>query len=225
VQPAAAPFLFPSFVAQHSITFDPDDDADLIEIELPIALTNAVRKRRTEYRAGRFCARMALGACAPRLATAPIPIGPRGEPLWPPGIVGAITHTHGFASAAVALTRDARAIGLDAERFVDHDVGEIGEQVAAPAEVDALVHFTGWTTASVVGVVFSAKETLFKCLSSEVGRYFDFRDVVVRAIDPGGGTFSADLAVPLTPRLVAGMRFEGRFERRGEWVWTAMVLP
>jgi enterobactin synthetase component D len=91
--------------------------------------------------------------------------------------------------------------------------------------VDALVHFTGWTTASVVGVVFSAKETLFKCLSSEVGRYFDFRDVVVRAIDPGGGTFSADLAVPLTPRLVAGMRFEGRFERRGEWVWTAMVLP
>ena len=50
-------------------------------------------------------------------------------------------------------------------------------------------------------VVFSAKETLFKCLYAEVGRYFDFRDALVDALDAASGRFNVRLLVPLTPRL------------------------
>lgn len=227
MQPTANPALFPAFVAQHSVAFDAEDDADLATqfpgITIPESLARAARKRRVEYCAGRFCAREALRVCSPAYADAPIPSGPHGNPLWPCEIVGAITHTHEFASAAVALRRQARAIGLDAERVTETVLAAV-DHVAARDEISALVRATCWSSASVFGVVFSAKETIFKCLYPQVRRYFDFRDVMIEALDPDKGRFSARLLVALTPTLVPGTRLNGRFERREDLVCTAMVF-
>jgi enterobactin synthetase component D len=227
-QPVRSPALFPPFVAQHSVAFDSDEVA-LIErfpgVAIPHSLARAVSKRRVEYCAGRYCARQAMHKCAPEHTDVAIPSGPRGEPLWPPGIVGAITHTHGFASVAVARTRDARAIGLDAEHVMaEKQAIDVLEQIATPNEVSTLLRTTRWGTAMVLSVVFSAKETIFKCLYPEVGRYFDFRDAVVDELDPSRGSFSARLVVALTPRLAAGTRLDGRFERNDGWVCTGMTL-
>jgi enterobactin synthetase component D len=71
--------------------------------------------------------------------------------------------------------------------------------------------------------VFSANETIFKCLYPQVGRYFDFRDAVVTALDPAG-RFSAHLLSALTPALPSGFALEGRFVRDATSVCTAMVL-
>jgi enterobactin synthetase component D len=217
--------LFPAFVAQHSVSFDPHAEAELARfpsIHVPDSLARAVPKRRIEYAAGRFCAQQALLTCSPGDAPAVIGSGAHGEPLWPEGIVGAITHTQGFAAAAVALQRDARAIGLDAERLTQLSA-DVLDYIAVPAEIPALELISRMPADAVASIVFSAKEALFKCLYPEVQRYFDFRDALIEALSPSG-TFSARLLVGLTPQLPQGSRFEGRFALAEGRVYTAIVL-
>ena len=64
-----------------------------------------MRKRQTEFLAGRWCARQALRVCVPESGDIEIAIGHNREPLWPAMVVGAITHADGFASAD-ALRRE-----------------------------------------------------------------------------------------------------------------------
>ena len=218
--------LFPAFVAQYSVAFDPHTDADLAlrfpGIEVPESLARAVPKRRVEYCAGRFCAQQALRVCSAADAQTVIGTGAHGEPLWPAGIVGAITHTHEFAAAAVALKRDARAIGFDAERVTQLSA-DVLDYIAVPAEIAALSLTSNMDADVVASVVFSAKESLFKCLYPEVQRYFDFRDAVIEALD-SRGHFRARLLVELTAQLPQGSRFTGRFANADGRVYTAIVL-
>ena len=82
------------------------------DIDIPASLAKAVDKRLSEFVAGRYCAREALKLLG---LTQPPSIGIRPDrgPDRPEGVVGAITHTDGFAWAAVARQRDLRGIGID----------------------------------------------------------------------------------------------------------------
>jgi len=220
------PPLFPPFVSQHSVTFDkdaPDLGAQFPGVVLPDSLSRAVPKRKAEFLAGRFCAREVLRVVAPEHAESPIAIGKNREPLWPLGIVGAITHTMDFASVAVARARDALGIGLDAERVMtDENAERLLDKIAAPEEIAGMKRKTGWGTGIALTVTFSAKESVFKCLYPQVQRYFDFSDAWIEIQD--GGRFSARLLNTLTPSLTAGRTFEGRFEQNTVSVCTGMVL-
>jgi 4'-phosphopantetheinyl transferase N-terminal domain len=77
------------------------------------SVSKAVGSRRWEFTTARTCARTALGGLG--LSVVAIPAGPRGEPLWPPGVVGSITHCEGYRACAVARMDDLMSIGIDAE--------------------------------------------------------------------------------------------------------------
>ncbi len=69
--------------------------------------------RAAEFRAGRTAARMALerlgvDGCA-------IPVGEGGEPIWPPGVVGSISHSCGLCACAVAPSDLYLCLGVDVE--------------------------------------------------------------------------------------------------------------
>jgi len=76
-------------------------------------IARAVPSRRGEFVTARRCAREALARLGE--SAAPIRSGPRREPLWPPGVVGSITHCAGYRAAAVARTADLAGLGIDAE--------------------------------------------------------------------------------------------------------------
>ena len=76
-----------------------DAAPDVLEAERPI-VKKAVEKRRREFSAGRTCARQALRELG--CADAPIVHNQNGAPLWPPGIVGSITHSNTYAAAVAA---------------------------------------------------------------------------------------------------------------------------
>ena len=76
-------------------------------------IEKAVPKRKREFTAGRTCARGALAGLG--MAGGSILAGRRGQPLWPPGVLGSITHTDWYCGAAVARTADFAALGIDAE--------------------------------------------------------------------------------------------------------------
>jgi 4'-phosphopantetheinyl transferase EntD len=122
------------------------------------AVARAVAKRRRELAFGRACARAALGA---HIA---IGIGPGGAPIWPLGVTGSITHTDDYAAAAVVRSGN---IGIDVELLARiAEVPGLAERVALPSE-----------RAVPVGVVFSAKESVYKCLYPTAGRFLEFADV------------------------------------------------
>jgi len=94
---------------------DPPDLAPLPEEEPLIA--RSVEKRRSEFVTVRHCARVAMTKLG--VPEAPILKGEKGEPRWPDGLVGSLTHCEGYRGAVVGRTSAVRSVGIDAE---PHDV-------------------------------------------------------------------------------------------------------
>ncbi|PZS40918.1 MAG: 4'-phosphopantetheinyl transferase, partial [Pseudonocardiales bacterium] len=90
--------ILPDGVASVEAFRDPPD-AVLYPGEAEL-ITRAVDKRRREFRTVRHCARQALRQLG--LPPAPVLRGERGEPKWPAGVVGSMTHCAGYRAAAVA---------------------------------------------------------------------------------------------------------------------------
>jgi enterobactin synthetase component D len=222
--------VLPPFVARPTVRFEFDDSTawgvQFPGVPLPASLGNAARKRQAEFLAGRHCVREALHVLRHPSADLAVPSGPHDEPIWPAGIVGSITHTRRFASAAVARRAHARAIGIDLEDIVSEQCAQQLEgRVAGRSEIASLVAATGWTFATAFTLVFSAKEAIFKCLYPEVRHYFDFHVAWVSGVDPERGSFSAQLLQTLTPSLVSGYAIQGMFACDGTAVFSAVVLP
>src|SRR6201994_2037467 len=94
-------------------------------------IERSVAKRRNEFSTVLYCARIALG----ELGFPPVPIlkGDKGEPCWPDGVVGSLTHCEGFRGAVVGRRAEVRSVGIDAE---PHGVLPKGvlDAVSLPAE-------------------------------------------------------------------------------------------
>ncbi|SCG43512.1 4'-phosphopantetheinyl transferase family protein [Micromonospora inositola] len=201
----------------------PDDWAgDLHPTELACLSGRAVPGRRRDFTAGRVCARRALAALG--LPAAPVPAAPDRSPVWPAGVVGAITHTDGYCAAAAARSGEIRSVGMDAERHRELNPG-VRRMICLPEEEAELAGMPAGV--SWPAVVFSAKETVYKLWHPVVGTWLDFHDARV-TLDPDAGTFIARIAparrytapVADPPALVTG-----RFTVDADLVRTAAVLP
>jgi 4'-phosphopantetheinyl transferase EntD len=149
----------------------------------------------------------------------PILTGQRGEPIWPPGVVGSLTHCTGYRAAALARAREFASIGIDAEPHGSLPDGVCGI-IARPEETDALA---GLATA-VPGVhwdrlLFSAKESIYKAWFPLTGLWLGFEDAWV-TIDPADGTFAVQLMIPGPLTALAG-----RWAVRHGLILTSIVVP
>jgi len=95
--------------------------------------------------------------------------------------------------------------------------------VASRDEIAALRERAHADDSVAVTLVFSIKESLFKCLYPLVGHRFGYGDAHVTELDTTARRFRVRLAVPLGafPR---GAEWEGRFEIRGALVHTGLLL-
>nr|WTB28322.1 4'-phosphopantetheinyl transferase superfamily protein [Streptomyces sp. NBC_00830]WTB35759.1 4'-phosphopantetheinyl transferase superfamily protein [Streptomyces sp. NBC_00830] len=185
-------------------------------------VAGAVDKRRREFATVRVCARAALT----RLGVAPAPIlpGPGGAPGWPGGIVGAMSHCDGYRAAAVARTRDAVAIGLDAEPNEPLPHGVLDAVTLAPEREQLSGLAAEHPEVSWDRLIFSAKETVYKVWFPLTGRRLGFDEALI-TIHPRAGTFHARLLVP--GPVVAGTRtagFQGTWQAGEGLVRTAITL-
>ena len=189
---------------------DGSDDPELFPEEAQ-AIARAIPKRRAEFAAGRRAARAALVGIGQ--APQAILVGEHRAPLWPRGMVGAITHDDGTALAAVLPDRAAAGLGID-----------LTAATALPAKVDReiLPHADEQGLSPLdARTGFSAKESLFKALFPLVGAYFGFSAAVFR---PGLTTFHIELTVPIGP-FAAGTGWTGQCARDSRHILTALRLP
>ena len=122
--------LLPPAVASAESTGSPAAAAPGLLPAEAEAVRTAGPRRRAEFAAGRSCARAALATLG--VAAGPILPGPAGQPLWPAGVTGSITHCAGYQACAVARAADVAAIGIDAEPDAPLPAGLIERIATAP---------------------------------------------------------------------------------------------
>jgi 4'-phosphopantetheinyl transferase EntD len=207
--------LFPSGVIAFEIRGGASPD-NLFPAERA-CVARAVEGRVREFAAGRLCARAGIAA----LGLEPAPLLSRQDraPRWPAGIVGSITHTHGYCIAAVGLEAQFEAIGLDAECTgrVDHSLRPLTMRAEEISRLEGLGEVE---RQQMTAVIFSAKEAFYKCQYALTRTWLGFEDVSVRVADD---TFEVTVVEATHPIQRVRTRWIGRFAANDAFVVTGIV--
>lgn len=173
----------------------------------------APRRRDAELAAGRVCARRALE----RLGEGKVVVGiePDGAPAWPQGIVGAISHSGGFAVAAVARSSELDGVGVDlmaVRRLADG----CANLFCASSELQWLERPSEADRPHRILVLFSAKESVQKCARHLLAQLPDMQVIEVN-ISPGPERFTARVDG------LSGMDWAGRYAVEAGLLFSAVT--
>lgn len=173
-------------------------------IALPPAIAASVVKRQAEYFYGRLAARLALEHAG--LPLRDIGTGAQREPLWPAGAVASITHNSRRAAAAALACGECRGIGIDVESVATPEQQEsIACSALDGAELRLVAEYAGTLPRSILlTLVFSAKESFYKAVHADVGRFFGFDALRLAAVDCPGGRLVFTVAEQLSGQWQRG---------------------
>lgn len=103
-----------------------------------------------------------------------------GAPHWPFGFCGSISHTQSLACAVAARESDYSSIGIDlesADRLSNHP--KLVNRIATAVEQSVFLKTPFKQDRTVepldIEVLFSAKESVYKCVAPMVKKYFGFK--------------------------------------------------
>lgn len=178
------------------------------------ALARAVGKRRREFAAGRDAAKQ----CARQLGIEldSLPVGPQRQPCWPAAMVGSITHDNVSALAWAASADCVQSLGLDVEMTgrLKRDTWRL---LFNRPELDWL---DGSQEEQLALRLFSAKESVYKCIFPRVRRYVGYKEVTLSPAEPDAFcvTFDEQLAqeTGLRDLQVSSLRAPHRL---ASWCW------
>lgn len=190
-------------------------------------IAHAVSKRQREFRAGRHCARQALKRF--NYPNFDLLNDTQRVPIWPDNILGSISHCDDFCCAAVSQNTSLLALGLDVEPLAPLP-DDVVSLICHAQELTQLnpVLFPGpyWNK-----VIFSAKETFYKCYFPLCRLYLDFLDAEVSLSPPHAvannllqGDFMLRLLTTTPQKLYNRRLFKGHYAVLDRWIITTMTL-
>jgi 4'-phosphopantetheinyl transferase EntD len=148
-------------------------DAGLLTPAEVAQCAGAIAKVQQQRGAARHLARNLMADLG--LPAADILRAPSGEPLWPVGVVGSISHDDSVAAVVLSLARHGLALGVDVEPACPLPA-ELVPLIASPAELAAF-----GAAPSCLRLLFAIKEAVFKAVFPQDGQYLEFHDVSVDA--------------------------------------------
>lgn len=213
---------FPKYVGFAVKTMDDLDDYSLSSEELKIISPRAVEKRRAEFILGRAACNSALRDVG---ITPPPPVlkGRSGEPIWPEGYVGAITHTKDIAICAVCPKTRADGIGMDIEEIKGDISPDVYNIVCIGRELERVLEDQSQSTLRFKRI-FSAKEAAFKAFSPHTPEFLDFKDAILMW-DDEEGRFLGELLRSVGDEYPKGYDFEVGSLIVDAFVFSFILLP
>jgi enterobactin synthetase component D len=207
------------FLSTH---FDPTLLAEDEFLRCGIVPVNGVAKRKTEYLAGRLCAREGIRRITD-ISSVP-GVGADGAPQWPAGIVGSISHSGSWAGALVAQLSAWRSLGLDMEQtMASANAERLAAHILTATELRQLLPLSLAQRARQIGLAFSLKESLFKALYPLVLRRFCFHDAELLSCDKG--TARLRLLINLAQDWPAGSELDGQFCELNGYMLSLVSIP
>jgi enterobactin synthetase component D len=129
----------------------------------------------------------------------------------------------GMAWAVAARTRDFLSLGIDAEALMSPESAEAVRATAFTSSEQRGRHFGPATLTETL--IFSAKESIFKCLNPLVGEFIDFMDFELASVNLEEGLLSFRCVRALTQWMAQGARLGVRFIEIDHMVLTAAAWP
>jgi 4'-phosphopantetheinyl transferase EntD len=214
--------LFPSD-ARAAEMREPGNPA-LLHPEEAVHLGRAVPKRVQQFTAGRLCARKALAELG--VCNFPIKVASDRQPLWPPGVVGSITHTEGYCAAVAADKSALIAIGLDSE-LADSVKPELWPSLFRNGEVLWMNSLPPSQQVAAATLLFSAREAFYKCQYPLTSEWLNFHDawIEVPAWGAGQGVFNVHPNRGIAFASHAMLPLQGRFTFHESFVTAGLAVP
>lgn len=182
----SVPKLFVQFFAFEQEAVLSRLDAKKAGLVWPKTIEESIRARQTEFFYGRLAAREALARLENGPSDRSVGYGASGEPLWPEGVLGSISHVRGFACAVAVPAASNRFIGIDlAFPAQKRDCDALYRFVVNEEEI-AILHSLEPKGCDVdIGNrlmnVFSAKECVYKAVFPFARRFLSFSVAHLRA--------------------------------------------
>ncbi len=190
--------------------------------EQKIISPKAVENRKIQFYLGRMAVHNTLVSI---LGPNNIPVlkSKRGEPLWPSGIIGAITHTGDTAVAAAGRTEYVDGIGIDIEQLNKKVSFKISKKVCTPAELKWVSESADKSDARLK-MIFSAKESIYKALYPLEKIELGFKDAEL-IWDPSWQIFHGKLLRAAGQGYPAGYDLSVGCKTINDLIFTFMTVP
>lgn len=232
IKPTSIPSIFQNsglnaFAADfNSEHYSPSLHAEL-NLPLPSALETAFDKRKSEFLAGRYCAREAL---------VPFSIEPsfilgRGAghaPIWPDEMIGSITHSQNKCFVVTGKERPLRSVGIDSEDLMSrkNEIERIEKLISCLSEGRVLDELSKKIERAVgIGILFTVKESAYKAIFPITQNCSPFTDIEITEIDLEQGKASWQTTRDLGfgfPKRTDG---NANFEWDGKWMHAIVSIP
>ena len=200
----------------------PGDPASLTPAEADCGRDMSSLRLR-EFAAGRACARRVLA----EFGIAGFSLVPAADrvPVWPAGFTGSITHTTGYCAAMAAPKQHCRSVGLDAELIADV-AEDLWPTIANESELSQLRALGAAGAQRLAALIYSAKESFYKCQYTVTGQWLDFHDVgVTTNLHGTEPTFQVCTLRPVAAWRGKTLSLSGRFRFDSHLVRTCVLWP
>ena len=151
--------------------------------EKEVLTTLATEKRKIEFALGRHSAHKALATLEIKPPYS-IGKGTRGEPIWPENIVGSISHYQDWGVAAVANKSTTESIGLVVQGVREKNVVALAKRTCSESE-RSWIEDDPNNRALRATMLFSAKESFYKCAYPLCKRFIGFTDIELKPAAAG----------------------------------------
>ena len=213
---------FPEFISFYCRQKSPKQDFGLLPEEQTIAKSFDSQKRRDEFTLGRICAHEALSKFG--LESEPILRNPETrEPCWPDSIWGSITHSAGFAAVAVGLKKEIKGVGIDLESLSRSIDFNIRRNVCVDSELEWLESLPTKQANRALRIIFSAKESIFKCMYPGSKSYLTFKDAAV-SVNETEKNFSFTIFKSLPGIIQQGFHHHGLYSEMNKMLLTSVYI-
>lgn len=213
---------FPKFISFFCGQLPSRSDLLLLPEEIEFLATLGSSKRRDEFSLGRYCSRRALSKF--KLESEPILRNPdTREPCWPESVRGSITHSEGHAAAAVGLDKDISGVGIDMESLSRSINFSIRRHICVETERKYLESLSPEQANRDLRIIFSAKESIFKCLFPISRTYLYFQDATVTINEKNSG-FSFILSKACAGVTPAGFQHSGKYSIEENLLLTSIYI-
>lgn len=212
--------LFPAPIVTLTATESGEGEGAALHPEEAACIVRAGAKRRREFTAGRSTARRALAQLG--IEGFALLADADRVPSWPEGVVGSISHCAGCCAVVVAKRGRILSLGLDVERAGPLE-DELRARICTPRELERARALTPPEGIDWGKLVFSAKESAYKCYFPLARTLLGFQDMEIEfSADPA--RFSARLLRENAPAAAGARRFEGRAAWTRDLVFAGVVL-
>ena len=213
---------FPEIISFYCRQNSPKLNYRLLPEEQAIAESFGSQKRRAEFTLGRICAHVALSRFG--LESEPILRNPETrDPCWPDSVWGSITHSAGFAAVAVGLKKEIKGVGIDLESFSRSVDFKIRRHVCVDSELELLESLPIKQANRALRIIFSAKESIFKCIYPGTKTYLTFKDAAV-SVNETEKNFSFIIFKSFPGIIQQGFHHHGRYSEMDKMLLTSVYI-